>query len=80
MTGHARGFTLIELLTVLAIIALLVALVAINLTATALLASTEAKRDRERELLFVGAQYRRAIRRYYDAAPGIPPIPRRFKT
>ena len=66
--GGERGFGLLFGL-------FLVALVAVSLTATALLASTEAKRDRERELLFVGAQYRQAIRSYYYALPGRPAYP-----
>lgn len=48
----------------------LVAIIAVSLTATALLATTEMKRDRERQLLFVGDAYRRAIREYYLAVPG----------
>ena len=48
----------------------LIAIIAVSLTATALLATTEMKRDRERQLLFVGDAYRRAIREYYLAVPG----------
>lgn len=48
----------------------LVAIIAVSLTAMALLATTEMKRDRERQLLFVGDAYRRAIREYYLAVPG----------
>lgn len=48
----------------------LVALVAVSLAGTVLLATTEMRRDHERELLFVGDQYRRAIRAYYLAVPG----------
>ena len=48
----------------------LIAMVALSVTAAALLATTEMKRDRERALLFVGDQYRRAIRDYYLAVPG----------
>ena len=57
----------------------LVAIIAVSLTATALLASTEMKRDRERELLFVGDAYRRAIREYYLAVPGQQHYPPRLQ-
>lgn len=48
----------------------LVAMLALTMLAAAGVATTEMKRDRERELLFVGDQYRRAIRDYYLALPG----------
>lgn len=53
-----RGFTYLAML-------LAVAVVGIGLAAAGTLWSTEAQRDREVELLFIGEQFRRAIRLYY---------------
>jgi len=58
-----RGFTYIGLL-------LAIALAGTALAAAGTLWSTEAKRDREAELLFVGDQFRRAIAAYYEKTPG----------
>jgi type II secretory pathway pseudopilin PulG len=54
------------------LLALLVAmtLLAIGLTAAVDVWTVSRQREREQELLFVGDQYRQAIRRYYLAAPG----------
>jgi type II secretory pathway pseudopilin PulG len=38
-----------------------------------------AKREREKELLFVGEQYRRAIGDYYQGSPGVKHYPRRLE-
>lgn len=63
-----RGVTLLALLFVMALMAMAYA-------AAALLAQTTLKREREAELLFVGAEYRRAISAYFAASP---PAARQF--
>lgn len=55
---------------------MLVALVGLGLAAAGTLWRTEAQREREAELLFVGAQYRQAIKQYYELVPGQPRLPR----
>jgi type II secretory pathway pseudopilin PulG len=67
-----RGFTYIWLL-------LAIGLVAAGLAATAEVASTAARRDKEAELLFAGDQFARAIARYRAAAPGSQVYPQRFE-
>ena len=57
-----RGVVLLVLLVALA-------LFAIGLMKTVDVWSMSRQRDREKELLFVGDQYRQAIQRYYSAAP-----------
>lgn len=37
---------------------------------------TAARREKERELLFVGGQFREAIRRYYENSPGVGQFPK----
>jgi type II secretory pathway pseudopilin PulG len=66
-----RGVVLLVLLVVLA-------LLAIGLMNSVDVWSMSRQREREKELLFVGDQYRQAIQRYYSAAPrgaqrGYPP-------
>lgn len=56
-------------LTYLALL-LAVALTSITLAATGTLWSFERQREKEAELLFIGEQFRQAIRRYYEASPG----------
>lgn len=56
------GFTYIGLL-------ILVAIIGVSLLGLGTLWSTEAKREKEAELLFVGDQFRRAIASYYDVVP-----------
>jgi type II secretory pathway pseudopilin PulG len=51
---------------------MLIALIGMGLVAAGTLWSTEVKREREIELLFIGEQYRQAIRSYYER-PGQPP-------
>lgn len=60
-TGDARqrGFSFIFVL-------LLMALMGLGLAAAGSLWQTDARRAREAELLFVGSQYRDAIRHYYE--------------
>ncbi|NNU42343.1 type II secretion system protein [Ramlibacter montanisoli] len=61
--GQQRGFTYIALL-------LAVAVQGAVLAATASVWHTAQKRERERELLFVGEQFRSAIRAYAQTGPG----------
>jgi len=63
MRAGERGFTYIGLLTV-------VAVAGVALAATGVLWQTEAQREKERELLFVGNQFRRAIEQYHSRTPG----------
>lgn len=65
----ARGIVMMGLLIVLA-------LGGISLMAAVDYWSVQRQREREEQLLFVGAQYRQAIRHYYFAAP--PGTPRTF--
>jgi type II secretory pathway pseudopilin PulG len=62
MNAHS-GFTYIGVL-------LLVALMGMVLASFGTLASMAMQREREQELLFVGAQFRHAIALYYEATPG----------
>lgn len=57
------GFTYIGLLFA-------VALAGIALAGTGVLWHMESRREKEKELLFVGEEYRRAIASYYDKSPG----------
>lgn len=59
-----EGFTLVATL-------LLVALVSLGLAAVGPLWSQQVKREREEELLRIGALYARAIAEYRDASPGV---------
>jgi type II secretory pathway pseudopilin PulG len=67
-----HGFTYIGLL-------IAIALIGIGLAAVGLVWSTAMKRERERELLFIGGEFRQAIGRYYEASPGIKQYPRRLE-
>lgn len=67
-----RGFTYVGLL-------IAVALISIGLAAVGQVWSTAMKRERERELLFIGAEFRRAIGHYYEASPGVKQYPRRLE-
>ena len=62
----SRGFTLVELMVVMAIVAL---------ARHFILWHIDAQRAREAELLFIGDQYRQAIRSYYELDPAQPHLP-----
>lgn len=62
MRARHRGFTY---LTVLFIVAILMGGLALVGEAW----ETNAKREKEAELLYAGEQYRKAIRRYYESSP-----------
>ncbi|NBA96728.1 type II secretion system protein [Pseudomonas sp. R5(2019)] len=62
------GFTYLGVL-------LLIALSSMALAAAGQLWSTAAKRERERELIWVGSQYAQALRSYYRASPGLAQYP-----
>ena len=63
------GFTYIGLL-------IGIALMSIALAGTGLVWHTETRREKERELLFVGDQFRRAIGSYYERSPGAKQFPK----
>ena len=58
-----HGFTYIGLL-------IFIALMGIALAGTGMVWHTQVRREKERELLFVGDQFRRAIGQYYERSPG----------
>lgn len=62
------GFTYLLML-------MLIALVGMGLAAAGTLWSTESQRVREADLLFIGDQYRQAIRSYYSLDPAQPRLP-----
>lgn len=62
------GFTYLYVL-------LLIALIGMGLAAAGTLWRTDSQRARETELLFVGGQYRQAIRSYYQLDPTVPRLP-----
>ena len=64
-----RGFAFVALLIV-------VAAMGAALAASGTIWHQVQQRAKERELLFVGMQYRRAIQRYYDNSPGVKAYPR----
>ena len=66
--GFTRGFTYIGMLVA-------VVLIGISLAVAGQVWSTTAKRERERELLFVGGQFRQAIGSYFEASPGVKQYP-----
>lgn len=62
------GFTYLYVL-------MLTALIGMGLASAGTLWHTDAQRAREAELLFVGSQYRQAIRSYYELDPAQPRLP-----
>src|SRR5262245_46462733 len=61
--ARANGFTYAGVL-------IAVALVGVSLAVTGEVWQTAVQRERERELLFVGDEIRRAITQYYESTPG----------
>jgi type II secretory pathway pseudopilin PulG len=61
--ARASGFTYAGIL-------IAVALVGVSLAVTGEVWQTTVQRERERELLFVGDEFRRAITQYYESTPG----------
>lgn len=70
LSGRAsqRGFSYLFVL-------MLIATIGLGLGAAGSLWQTHAQRAREIDLLFVGEQYRQAIRSYYELDPGQPRLP-----
>ena len=64
-----RGFTYLGLL-------IIVMIMGAGLAATGELFSHAAQRDKERELLFVGHEFRDAVESYYRRSPGAPAYPK----
>ena len=67
-----RGFTYLGVLVI-------VALMGFGLAAFGELYSHAAQREKERELLFVGEQFRNAIASYYNKSPGAKVYPRKLE-
>lgn len=61
--GKQSGFTFLLLL-------FFVSLIGISLAVTGVLWRQDAQREKERELLFIGGEFRRAIALYYERSPG----------
>ncbi len=72
MKNTERGFTFLGLL-------ILIVIMGAGLAATGALFSHEAQRDKERELLFVGNQFRAAIESYYRRSPGVSAYPKKLE-
>lgn len=76
MVSSARsqaGFTYLGIL-------IAVAIMGISLTAVGTLWQTASKREKEKELLFIGYQFRNAIKQYYHRTPGVSMYPKDIKT
>lgn len=61
------------------VVLFLVALVGMGLAALGTVWTTDAQREKERELLFIGEQFGVALQRYYEASPAIKTYPRRLE-
>ena len=72
MRDTEAGFTYLGLLIV-------VMIVGAGLAATGVLFSHDAQREKERELLFVGHEFRDAIESYYRRSPGTAAYPQRLE-
>ncbi len=57
----------------------IVALGSVALLGTSMVWQLEARREKERQLLFVGHEYRSAIAGYYNGSPGTPQYPPRLE-
>ena len=66
------GFTFVGLL-------IIVLIMGMGLAATGTFFSHEARREKERELLFVGGQFRAAIESYYRRSPGASTYPKKLE-
>jgi len=66
--GSQRGVAFLALLVIIAVMGT-------ALGAAGTLWHQALQREKERELIFVGLQYRRAIQQYYDKSPGIKAYP-----
>lgn len=53
----------------------LTAAIGVGLAAAASVWHLDLKREREKELLFIGGQYRAAIQSYYESSPGVRQLP-----
>ena len=69
MRGTERGFTYLGIL-------IIVMVMGAGLAATGTLWSTTAQREKERELLFIGHEFRQAIESYYRRSPGASVYPK----
>ena len=58
---------------------MMIALIGMGLAAAGSLWRTESRRASEAELLFIGSQYRQAIRSYYELDPAQPKLPQRIE-
>ncbi len=73
MSGtEQRGFTYLAMLVI-------VAVMGFSLVAFAELYSHAAQREKERELLFIGNQFRDAIASYYNKSPGAKVYPKKLE-
>ncbi|MDF3935224.1 type II secretion system protein [Pseudomonas citronellolis] len=72
MRNGERGFSFLGVLFVITLMGALLA-------TTGQLWATGAQRERERQLLWVGNQYAKALRGYYRASPGLAQYPQRLE-